>query len=96
MGQRAPVRVPAGQGGGRAAVPADRLCHVRLGHPAKVPEGGRFVEGRTRTLSMLLWRALAPAGQLQGPAGDDERRGGAARSTEPREACDAVIERVKS
>ena len=42
---------------------------------------------------MQLSQALALAGQLRGPK--DRRREGAAWSTEPREAYDAVIARVK-
>ena len=79
---------------------AERLCQAwddadldRLVERFLTTEGDRFLEGRTRTLSMLLSRAPALAEQLRGrPAG---RRGGAARSTEPREAYDAVIEGAK-
>ena len=79
---------------------AERLCQAwddadldRLAERFLTTEGDRFLEGRTRTLSMLLSRAPALAEQLRGrPAG---RRGGAARSTEPREAYDAVIEGAK-
>ena len=71
-------------------------CDAALDRLAKrflTTEGDRFLEGRTRTLSMLLSRAPALAEQLRGrPAG---RRDGAARSTEPREAYDAVIEGAK-
>ena len=42
---------------------------------------------------MLMARVPALAEQLRGPK--DRRRDGAARSTEPREAYDAVIESVK-
>ncbi|MCY4659193.1 MAG: hypothetical protein OXF93_05190 [Acidobacteria bacterium] len=76
---------------------AERLCQAwndaeldRLVERFLTAEGDRFLDGRTRTLSMLLSRAPALAEQLQG------RRDGAARSTEPREAYDAVIERAKS
>ncbi len=79
---------------------AERLCQAwddadldRLVERFLTTEGDRFLEGRTRTLSMLLSRAPALAEQLRGrPAG---RGGGAARSTEPREAYDAVIEGAK-
>ncbi len=57
-------------------------------------EGDRFLAGRTRTVSMLLSRAPALAEQLRDPEGGDRRNAGA-RSTEPREAYDAVIERAK-
>ena len=56
-------------------------------------EGDRFLAGRTRTVSMLLSRAPALAEQLRSPEGGDRRNAGA-RSTEPREAYDAVIERA--
>ena len=79
---------------------AERLCAAwddteldRLVERFLTTEGDRFLEGRTRTLSMLLSRASALAEQLRRPA--NEGRGGAARSTEPREAYDAVIERAK-
>lgn len=79
---------------------AERLCAAygddeldRLAERFLTAEGDRFLEGRTRTLSMLLSRAPALAEQLRGPA--TGRRDGAARSTEPREAYDAVIERAK-
>ena len=80
---------------------AERLCQAwddteldRLAERFLTVEGDRFLAGRTRTLSMLLSRAPALAEQLRGPS--DGRRDGAARSTEPREAYDAVIERAKS
>ncbi len=79
---------------------AERLCQAwddaeldRLAERFLTSEGDRFLEGRTRTLSMLLSRAPALAEQLRGRSGT--RRDGAARSTEPREAYDAVIERAK-
>ncbi len=79
---------------------AERLCATygeteleRLAERFLTTEGDRFLDGRTRTLSMLLSRAPALAEQLHGPK--DTRRDGAARSTEPREAYDAVIERAK-
>ena len=79
---------------------AERLCQAwddaeldRLVERFLTIEGDRFLDGRTRTLSMLLSRAPALAEQLRGPS--DGRRDGAARSTEPREAYDAVIERAK-
>ncbi len=79
---------------------AERLCQAwddaeldRLVERFLTAEGDRFLDGRTRTLSMLLSRAPALAEQLRGPGAG--RRGGAARSTEPREAYDAVIERAK-
>ena len=53
-------------------------------------EGDRFLEGRTRTVSMLLSMAPALAEQLRADAGGTE-----ARSAEPRAAYDAVIERAK-
>jgi len=79
---------------------AERLCRAwddaaldRLAERFLTAEGDPFLAGRTRTLSMLLSRAPALAEQLRGrPAG---RRDGAARSTEPREAYDAVIEGAK-
>ena len=79
---------------------AERLCRAwddaaldRLVERFLTAEGDPFLAGRTRTLSMLLSRAPALAEQLRGrPAG---RRDGAARSTEPREAYDAVIEGAK-
>ena len=58
-------------------------------------EGDRFLAGRTRTVSMLLSRAPALAEQLRSPE-DGQPGGGGARSTEPREAYDAVIERAKA
>ncbi len=58
-------------------------------------EGDRFLSGRTRTVSMLLSRAPALAEQLRSPE-DGQPGGGGARSTEPREAYDAVIERAKA
>ena len=80
---------------------AERLCAAwddavldQLVERFLTAEGDRFLEGRTRTLSMLLSRAPALAEQLQGRRAG--RHGGAARSTEPREAYDAVIERAKS
>ena len=75
-----------------------RLCTTwddaeleRLTERFLTAEGDRFLAGRTRTVSMLLSRAPALAEQLRNP-----RRGreGGARSTEPREAYDAVIERA--
>ena len=79
---------------------AERLCAAwddaeldRLVERFLTTEGDRFLEGRTRTLSMLLSRAPALAEQLRGRK--DSRRDGVARSTEPREAYDAVIERAK-
>ncbi len=79
---------------------AERLCATygdeeldRLAERFLTTEGDRFLDGRTRTLSMLLSRAPALAEQLRGPSAG--RRDGAARSTEPREAYDAVIERAK-
>ena len=79
---------------------AERLCQAwddaeldRLVERFLTIEGDRFLDGRTRTLSMLLSRAPALAEQLRGPG--DGRRDGAARSTEPREAYDAVIERAE-
>ena len=79
---------------------AERLCAAwddaeldRLVERFLTTEGDRFLEGRTRTLSMLLSRAPALAEQLRRPA--NEGWGGSARSTEPREAYDAVIERAK-
>ncbi|MYN65078.1 MAG: hypothetical protein F4X11_08625 [Acidobacteria bacterium] len=78
---------------------AERLCQAwddaeldRLVERFLTTEGDRFLDGRTRTLSMLLSRAPALAEQLRGPG--DGRRDGAARSTERREAYDAVIERA--
>lgn len=80
---------------------AERLCAAygdaeldRLVERFLTVEGDRFLDGRTRTLSMLLSRAPALAEQLQGRSAG--RRDGAARSTEPRAAYDAVIERAKS
>ena len=80
---------------------AERLCQAwddaeldRLVERFLTTEGDPFLDGRTRTLSMLLSRAPALAEQLRGPK--DTRRDGAARSTEPREAYDAVIERARS
>ena len=58
-------------------------------------EGDRFLAGRTRTVSMLLSRAPALAEQLRSPE-DGQPGGGGARSTEPREAYDAVIELAKA
>ncbi len=79
---------------------AERLCQAwddaeldRLVERFLTLEGDPFLDGRTRTLSMLLSRAPALAEQLRGRR--DGRRAGAARSTEPREAYDAVIERAK-
>ena len=83
---------------------AARLCAAwddaeleRLAERFLTAEGDRFLSGRTRTVSMLLSRAPALAERLRDP-GDDgrQRRGGNARSTEPREAYDAVIERAKA
>ena len=80
---------------------AERLCQAwddteldRFVERFLTTEGDRFLDGRTRTLSMLLSRAPALAEQLRGRSA--ARRDGAARSTEPREAYDAVIERAKS
>ncbi len=77
-----------------------RLCAAygdgeleRLAERFLTAEGDRFLANRTRTVSMLLSRAPALAEQLRSPAG--ERRDGGARSTEPREAYDAVVERAK-
>ena len=53
-------------------------------------EGDRFLEGRTRTVSMLLSMAPALAEQLRAGAGGAETR-----SADPRAAYDAVIERAK-
>ena len=53
-------------------------------------EGDRFLEGRTRTVSMLLSMAPALAEQLRAGAGGTE-----ARSADPRAAYDAAIERAK-
>ena len=53
-------------------------------------EGDRFLEGRTRTVSMLLSMAPALAEQLRAGAGGAE-----ARSADPRGAYDAAIERAK-
>ncbi len=79
---------------------AERLCATygdeeldRLAERFLTAEGDRFLDGRTRTLSMLLSRGPALAEQLRGPSAG--RRDGAARSTEPREAYDAVIKRAK-
>ena len=79
---------------------AERLCQAwddaeldRLVERFLTAEGDRFLDGRTRTLSMLLSRAPALAEQLQERRAG--RRDGVARSTEPREAYDAVIERAK-
>ena len=79
---------------------AERLCQAwddaeleRLVERFLTIEGDRFLDGRTRTLSMLLSRAPALAEQLRDPSAG--RRDGTARSTEPREAYDAVIERAK-
>ena len=79
---------------------AERLCATwddavltQLVERFLTTEGDRFLEGRTRTLSMLLSRAPALAEQLRRPA---DGRTGAARSTEQREAYDAVIERATS
>ena len=77
-----------------------RLCGTyddaelgRLAERFLTTEGDRFLDGRTRTVSMLLSMAPALAEQLRKP-----RRGqsGGARLTEPREAYDAVIERAES
>ena len=80
---------------------AERLCAAwddaalaRLAERFLTTEGDRFLDGRTRTLSMLLSRAPALAEQLRRP--EDKQRDGVARSTEPREAYDAVIERAES
>ncbi len=58
-------------------------------------EGDRFLAGRTRTMSMLLSRAPALAERLRSPE-DGQAGGSGARSTERREAYDAVIERAKA
>ena len=77
-----------------------RLCATwddaelgRLAERFLTTEGDRFLEGRTRTLSMLLSMAPALAEQLRKPGRGPS---GGARSTEPREAYDAVIERAES
>ena len=76
---------------------ARRLCATydaveleRLTERFLATEGDRFLEGRTRTVSMLLSMAPALAERLQ--AGS---RGGEARSADPRAAYDAVIERAR-
>ncbi len=76
-----------------------RLCGTyddaalgRLAERFLTTEGDRFLDGRTRTLSMLLSMAPALAEQLRKPA---RGHSGGARSTEPRQAYDAVIERAK-
>ncbi len=76
---------------------ARRLCATydaveleRLTERFLTTEGDRFLEGRTRTVSMLLSMAPALAERLQ--AGS---RGGEARSADPRAAYDAVIERAR-
>ena len=78
-----------------------RLCATwddpeleRLAERFLTAEGDRFLANRTRTVSMLLSRAPALAERLAG-APDGDRAGGCARSTEPREAYDAVVERAK-
>ncbi len=77
-----------------------RLCATwddaelgRLAERFLTTEGDRFLEGRTRTVSMLLSMAPALAEQLRKPG---RGQSGGARSTEPREAYDAVIERAES
>ena len=77
-----------------------RLCatwdEAELGRLAErflTTAGDRFLEGRTRTVSMLLSMAPALAERLGKPR---RGRSGGARSTEPREAYDAVIERAES
>ncbi|MCY4662889.1 MAG: hypothetical protein OXF93_24265 [Acidobacteria bacterium] len=76
----AAVRLCAAYGDGELARLAERFLTA---------EGDRFLAGRTRTVSMLLSRAPALAEQLAG------RPDGGARSTEPREAYDAVVERAQ-
>ena len=81
---------------------AVRLCAAwddsaaeRLVERVLTVEGDRFLAGRTRTVSMLLSRAPALAERLRSPEGG-QPGGGGARSTEPRAAYDAVIERAKA
>ncbi len=76
---------------------ARRLCAAygaadleRLAERFLTVEGDRFLEGRTRTVSMLLSMAPALAERLRA-----DSRGGEARSADPRAAYDAVIERAK-
>ena len=76
---------------------ARRLCATygageleRLAERFLTTEGDRFLEGRTRTVSMLLSMAPALAERLQADTG-----GGEARSADPRTAYDAVIERAR-
>ena len=76
---------------------ARRLCATygaaeleQLAERFLTTEGDRFLEGRTRTVSMLLSMAPALAEQLRADAGGAE-----ARSADPRAAYDAVIERAK-
>ena len=76
---------------------ARRLCAAygvaeleRLAERFLTTEGDRFLEGRTRTVSMLLSMAPALAERLRA-----DSRGGEARSADPRAAYDAVIERAR-
>ena len=76
---------------------ARRLCAAygaeeleRLAERFLTTEGDRFLEGRTRTVSMLLSMAPALAERLRA-----DSRGGEARSAVPRAAYDAVIERAR-
>ena len=80
---------------------AVRLCAAygdaelaRLVERFLTAERDRFLAGRTRTVSMLLSRAPALAEQLRSLAAEGDRRSGGARSTEPRAAYDAVVERA--
>ncbi len=81
---------------------AVRLCAAygdaeleRLAERFLTAEGDRFLANRTRTVSMLLSRAPALAEQLRSPAAEGDGRRGGARSTERREAYDAVVERAE-
>ncbi len=76
---------------------ARRLCAAygaaeleRLAERFLTTEGDRFLEGRTRTVSMLLSMAPALAERLQADSGAGE-----ARSADSRAAYDAVIERAR-
>ncbi len=76
---------------------ARRLCAAygaveleRLTERFLTTEGDRFLEGRTRTVSMLLSMAPALAERLRA-----DSSGGEARSADPRAAYDAVIERAR-
>ena len=82
----AAVRLCAAYGDAELAQLAERFLTA---------EGDRFLAGRTRTVSMLLSRAPALAEQLRSPAAEGDGRGVGARSTEPRAAYDAVVERAK-